>query len=161
MFHGTNALEEMDRGGLIAFNDKIISIYYSPKTNASTPDTFKSIEQGNLGALLSGQPYYFFGAAYPTGRPYFDVTNVTELPSATTLFGHQGFDASLMYAAAANGANFYASFVGAEQARIILQLAIGAGYSVDEIRNLFESPLRNAIYGPSANQHIYYSSYLF
>ncbi|RYP52951.1 hypothetical protein DL768_001945 [Monosporascus sp. mg162] len=197
-----------DRGGLIVFNDRIVSIYYSSKTNANTLDTFKSIEQGNLGVLLAGQPYYFFGAAYPTGRPYFDVTNVTELPSVITLFGHQGFDASLMYAAVANGAKglvimgagaaqlspsateaaevlfnkgiptvavarppsgsgvpkiypgsvFYASFVGAEQARIMLQLAIGAGYSVDEIRDLFESPLRNAVYGPAANQHIYYSS---
>ncbi|RYP59852.1 hypothetical protein DL769_008367 [Monosporascus sp. CRB-8-3] len=197
-----------DRGGLIVFNDRITSIYYSSKTNANTPDTFKSIEQGNLGVLLAGQPYYFFGAAYPTGRPYFDVTNVTELPSVITLFGHQGFDASLMYAAVANGAKglvimgagaaqlspsateaaedlfnkgiptvavarppsgsgvpkiypgsiFYASFVGAEQARIMLQLAIGTGYGVDEIRDLFESPLRNAIYGPIANQHIYYLS---
>ncbi|RYO89192.1 hypothetical protein DL766_003598 [Monosporascus sp. MC13-8B] len=197
-----------DRGGLIVFNDRITSIYYSAKTNANTPDTFKSIEHGNLGVLLAVQPYYFFSAAYPTGRPYFDVTNVTELPSIITFFGHQGFDASLMYAAVANGAKglvimgagaahlspsateaaedlfnkgiptiavarpssgsgvpgvypgsvFFASFVGAEQAPIMLQLAIAAGYSFDQIRDLFESPLRNAIYGPTANQHIYYSS---
>ncbi|KAI8267301.1 hypothetical protein K4K58_008199 [Colletotrichum sp. SAR11_239] len=93
-----------NRGGLIAFNDRITSIYYSTKVNANTPDTFHALEQGNLGAFLAGQPYYFFDAAYPTGRPYFDVSNTTELPAVIIVYGHQGFDASLMYAAVQNGA---------------------------------------------------------
>ncbi|EXF76793.1 L-asparaginase [Colletotrichum fioriniae PJ7] len=229
-----------DRGGLIAFNDRITSIYYSTKVNANTPDTFKALEQGNLGAFLAGQPYYFFDAAYPTGRPYFDVTGVTELPSVIIVYGHQGFDASLMYAAVANGAKglvilgpgaaavspsaraaaaelleergiptiavarpvtgtgvpspfpgplyvkspchpvtevhpafarkgaleysltqvtirIYSSYLGGEQARIMLQLAINAGYDIDAIRGLFESPLRRAIYDTPANQKFYYS----
>ncbi|KAB5559589.1 Asparaginase/glutaminase [Coniochaeta sp. 2T2.1] len=195
-----------DRGGLIAFNDRITSIYYSTKLNANTPDTFKSLEQGNLGAFLGGQPYYFFGPAYPTGRPFFDVSNTTELPSVVILFGHQGFDASLMYAAVANGAKglvilgagaaqlspsaraaatdlfskgiptvaaarpitgtgapgpnpgpvFYSSYLGGEQSRIVLQLAINAGLSLDEIRDVFEAPLRNVIYAPHVNQATYY-----
>ncbi|KAI1080535.1 Asparaginase/glutaminase [Whalleya microplaca] len=194
-----------DRGGLIAFNDRISSIFYSTKLDANTPDTFKALEQGNLGAFLAGQPYYFFGPSYPTGRPYFDVTNTTELPSVIILFGHQGFDASLMYAAVANGAKglvimgagaaqvspngqavakelykqgvptiavarpvtgtgvpdpipetiIYSSYLGAEQARIMLQLAINAGHNLDEIRDLFESPLRKAIYGSIVNQQTY------
>jgi L-asparaginase len=124
------------------------------------------------------------------------------------LYGHQGFDASLMYAAVANGAKglvvlgpgaaqlspsaraaavdlyakgiptiavarpvtgtgvpgpypgpvFFSSYLGAEQARIVLQLAINAGYSLDEIRDLFESPLRDAVYAPSANQEWYYAT---
>ncbi|KXH35129.1 L-asparaginase [Colletotrichum simmondsii] len=198
-----------DRGGLIAFNDRITSIYYSTKVNANTPDTFKALEQGNLGAFLAGQPYYFFDAAYPTGRPYFDVSGVTELPSVIIVYGHQGFDASLMYAAVANGAKglvilgpgaaavspsaraaaadlleqrgiptiavarpvtgtgvpspfagplIYSSYLGGEQARIMLQLAINAGYDIDAIRGLFESPLRRAIYDTPANQKFYYSS---
>ncbi|KAF9871584.1 hypothetical protein CkaCkLH20_10995 [Colletotrichum karsti] len=207
-----------DRGGLIAFNDRlteflsqfrITSIYYSTKVNANTPDTFKALEQGNLGAFLAGQPYYFFDAAYPTGRPYFDVSGTTELPAVIIVYGHQGFDASLMYAAVQNGAKglvimgpgaasvspgasaaaadlleqqgiptvavarpvtgsgvpspipgtlIYSSYVGAEQARIMLQLAINAGYSLDEIRDLFESPLRKAVYGTAASQKAYYST---
>ncbi|OIW22829.1 Asparaginase/glutaminase [Coniochaeta ligniaria NRRL 30616] len=197
-----------DRGGLIAFNDRLTSIYYSTKLNANTPDTFKALEQGNLGAFLGGQPYYFFGPSYPTGRPYFDVSNTTQLPSVIILYGHQGFDASLMYSAVANGAKglvvlgpgaaqlspsaraaatelykqgiptiavarpvtgtgvpgpnpgpvFFSSYVGAEQSRIMLQLAINAGYSLDEIRDLFESPLRDAVYAPSANQEWYYGT---
>ncbi|KAI0148417.1 Asparaginase/glutaminase [Xylariaceae sp. FL1272] len=194
-----------NRGGLIAFNDRITSIYYSTKVNANTPDTFKALEQGNLGAFLAGQPYYFFGPSYPIGRPHFDVTNTTELPSVIILYGHQGFDASLMYAAVANGAKglvilgpgaaqlspsaqaaaedlfsvgiptiavarpvtgtgvpdvfpesiIYASYLGADQARIMLQLAINAGFSLSAVRALFETPLRDAVYGPVINQEFY------
>ncbi|KAH7000112.1 Asparaginase/glutaminase [Ilyonectria destructans] len=195
-----------NRGGLIAFNDRITSIFYSTKLNANTPDTFKSLEQGNLGVFLGGQPFYYFDAGYPTGRPHFDITNTTEVPSVIILYGHQGFDASLMYAAVANGAKglvvlgpgaaqlspsaqavaadlfskgiptvavarpvtgtgvpgrfpgpiFYSSYVGAEQARIMLQLAINAGLGLDEIRDAFETPLRKAVYGSWASQKAYY-----
>lgn len=68
---------------------RITSIYYSTKLNANTPDTFKALEQGNLGAFLGGQPYYFFGPSYPTGRPHFDVSNTTVLPSVIILYGHR------------------------------------------------------------------------
>lgn len=68
---------------------RITSIYYSTKVNANTPDTFHALEQGNLGAFLAGQPYYFFDAAYPTGRPYFDVSNTTELPAVIIVYGHR------------------------------------------------------------------------
>ncbi|KAI0186704.1 Asparaginase/glutaminase [Xylaria flabelliformis] len=194
-----------NRGGLIVFNDRITSIFYSTKTNANTPDTFKAIEQGNLGVFLAGQPFYYFGASYPTGRPYFDVTNTTELPPVIILYGHQGFDASLMYAAVANGAKslvvmgpgaaqlspsaqdaaadlynrgiptvavqrtitgtgipgpiaepiIYSSYQVATLTRIMLQLSINAGYSLDDIRKLFEDPLRQAVYGPWVNQQAY------
>ncbi len=116
-----------NRGGMIALNDRLTSIYYSTKLDANTPDTFKALEQGNLGVFLAGQPYYYFDAAFPTNRPHFDVTNTTILPSVIILYGHreffdamllwncceatimltrksEGFDASLMYAAVANGA---------------------------------------------------------
>uniref|UniRef100_L2G2X2 L-asparaginase n=1 Tax=Colletotrichum fructicola (strain Nara gc5) TaxID=1213859 RepID=L2G2X2_COLFN len=188
-----------NRGGLIAFNDRITSIYYSTKVNANTPDTFHALEQGNLGAFLAGQPYYFFDAAYPTGRPYFDVSNTTELPAVIIVYGHQpppppmlifeqgfgdpgarsGFRQSspadlyeqgIPTVAVARpvtgsgvpspipGALIYSSYVGADQARIMLQLAINAGYSLDQIRDLFESPLRNAVYGSPASQKYYYLS---
>ncbi|KAK3356352.1 Asparaginase/glutaminase [Lasiosphaeria hispida] len=197
-----------DRGGLIAFNDRITSIYYSTKTNANTPDTFKAIEQGNVGAFLGGQPYFYYSPSLPTGRPYFDVANITELPAVAILYGHQGFDAALMQAAVANGAKgivhmgtgaaslspstlpvatelfaqgipivsvprsvtgtgiptpragpvFYASYLGGPQARIMLQLALSAGYTLDKIRDLFEAPLRDAIYAPTPNNEWYFTS---
>lgn len=94
-----------NRGGLIVFNDRsvdfvsfshltncvlrISSIYYSTKTNANTPDTFKALEQGNLGVFLAGQPYYYFDPAFPNNRPHFNIANKTELPSVIILFGQR------------------------------------------------------------------------
>ncbi|KAJ0296935.1 hypothetical protein COL516b_011150 [Colletotrichum fioriniae] len=228
------AVVELDAPGGSAGLNSSLYLNISQLANA------QALEQGNLGAFLAGQPYYFFDAAYPTGRPYFDVTGVTELPSVIIVYGHQGFDASLMYAAVANGAKglvilgpgaaavspsaraaaaelleqrgiptiavarpvtgtgvpspfpgplyvkspchpvieahpafarkealeysltqvtirIYSSYLGGEQARIMLQLAINAGYDIDAIRGLFESPLRRAIYDTPANQKFYYS----
>ncbi|KAI0475508.1 Asparaginase/glutaminase [Xylariaceae sp. FL0804] len=193
------------RGGLIVFNDRITSITYSSKVDANTPDTFHAPEQGNLGAFLAGQPYYYFAPALPTGRRHFDVSNTTELPSVIILFGHQGFDASLMYAAVDNGAKglvvlgagaaqlsqdaraaaavlqkrgiptiaatrpitgaappdlypgavIKSGYLQGPQSRILLQLALNAGYDMDQIRELFEGPIRKAILGPWANQEFY------
>ncbi|KAL4938523.1 hypothetical protein BDV06DRAFT_231706 [Aspergillus oleicola] len=195
-----------DRGGLIAFNDRITSIYYSTKTNANTPDTFKALEQGTLGGCLGGKPYYFFGPSLPAHRPTFDVRGAVELPAVVILYGHQGFDASLMYAAVGNGAKgliilgpgaaalspsaleaaedlfakgiptvavprpvtgtgvpdlypgavIYAGYLGAEQARITLQLAVNAGYDLDKIRSVFERPLREALYTSPAAREYYF-----
>ncbi|WVR06111.1 hypothetical protein IAU60_003141 [Kwoniella sp. DSM 27419] len=96
-----------DRGALVVFNDRISSAFYTIKTNGNTPDTFKALEQGNLGACLGGQPYWFFEPSYPVARYHFDLSSVadgSQLPHVVVLFGSQGFDASLMYAAVANGA---------------------------------------------------------
>ncbi|KAK3385973.1 Asparaginase/glutaminase [Podospora didyma] len=198
-----------NRGGLIAFNDRITSIFYSTKTNANTPDTFKALEQGNVGVFLGGQPFFYNTPSFPSHRPYFNISDVTtELPSVVILYGHQGFDAALMYAAVSNGAKgivhmgsgaaslspsaraaavelfakgipvvtvprsvtgtgmptpqpgpvFYASYVGAPQARIMLQLALSTGQTLDEIRDLFEAPLRKAIYATVPNNQWYYAS---
>jgi L-asparaginase len=38
----------------------------------------------------------------------------------------------------------------------MLQLAINAGYSLDRIRDVFENPLREAIYSPTVNKGFYY-----
>lgn len=54
--------------------------------------------------------------------------------------------------------SFYASYLGAEQARIVLQLAIGAGYSLDELRDVFEGPLTTAIHATHASQVFFYSN---
>ncbi|CAK7204555.1 hypothetical protein SEUCBS139899_007313 [Sporothrix eucalyptigena] len=196
--------ESRDRGGMIVLNDHISSIFYSTKTNTNTPDTFKAFEQGNMGSFLGGQPYYYWGKSYPVNRPYFDVTNTTILPSVITLFGHQGFDASLMFATVANGAEglviigpgpgsisssaaanaailvkqgipvivaartvtdaarrrlpvalLYADYVSGEQARIMLQLAINANYTMDKIHDLFEYKLHKTIFGNWANKVLY------
>ncbi len=52
----------------------------------------------------------------------------------------------------------YGSYLGGPQARIMLQLALGAGMSLDEIRDVFERPLRDAIYAPAPNSEWYYTA---
>jgi L-asparaginase len=78
-----------DRGAMIAMNDRLTSVYYSTKTKANTPDTFKALEQGFLGNFLGGQPHYYFGASQPTGKHWFDTSNITDLPPVTILYGHR------------------------------------------------------------------------
>jgi L-asparaginase len=95
-------------------------MYYSTKTNANTPDTFKAIEQGYLGNFLGGQPHYYFGASQPTGKHFFDTSNITVLPQVTIPYGHrehlrssrvvtankyaEGVEAQLLFNAVENGA---------------------------------------------------------
>jgi L-asparaginase len=52
--------------------------------------------------------------------------------------------------------SIYASYLGADQARVLLQLAINAGYGLDEIRDIFEGPLRRALYTSPASLEYYY-----
>lgn len=52
--------------------------------------------------------------------------------------------------------SFRASYVGADQARIMLQLALNAGYSLDRIRDFFESHMRQVVYEAPVNQAFYY-----
>lgn len=96
-----------DRGAMFVFNDRIVSAFYGHKTQANAPDTFLAFEQGNLGICLGGQPYWFFAPALPTARYTYNLSGLNsgeELPAVIVLFGQQGFDAELMYAAVANGA---------------------------------------------------------
>ncbi|KAK5651869.1 hypothetical protein OQA88_11638 [Cercophora sp. LCS_1] len=46
----------------------------------------------------------------------------------------------------AGGVIIYTSYLGAPQARIVLQLALATGLNTDEMRDLFESPLPDVIY---------------
>lgn len=81
-----------DRGALIAFNDRIVSAHYGVKTNGNVMDTFKAMEQGNLGAILGGQPYWFFEPAMPTGRRFFNISSWPkdlDLPSVIILYMHR------------------------------------------------------------------------
>lgn len=94
------------RGVMVVLNDRIASAYYTTKTQANAPDTFKSYEQGFLGYLLDIKPVFYFQPALPTGRPYFNVTKAAaaHLPPVEILYGYQGLDPKLAAAAVANGA---------------------------------------------------------
>ncbi|KAK8050164.1 L-asparaginase 1 [Apiospora phragmitis] len=94
------------RGVMVVLNDRIASAYYTTKTQANAPDTFKSYEQGFLGYLLDIKPVFYFQPALPVGRPYFNVTAAAAeaLPQVDILYGYQGLDPKMAEAAVANGA---------------------------------------------------------
>ncbi|UZP35975.1 hypothetical protein NXS19_003791 [Fusarium pseudograminearum] len=78
--------EARDRGALIAMNDHLVSAFYATKTNGNTP-------------------YFFYSPSLPKARNYFNPFElISPLPKVDVLYGHQGFDADLLYSAAKNGA---------------------------------------------------------
>ncbi|KAH7136872.1 Asparaginase/glutaminase [Dactylonectria estremocensis] len=97
--------EARDRGAMICFNDHLVSAFYGTKTNGNTVSTFLAMDQGYIGQFLAGQPYFFYGASLPKSRHYFNPSKLkSPLPKVVILYGHQDFDANLLYAAVADGA---------------------------------------------------------
>jgi L-asparaginase len=93
-----------NRGALVVLNDRITSAYYATKTNANTLDTFKAIEMGNLGELISNVPFYFYPAVTPTGKTAIDVSCITEIPRVDILFSYQDMSNDTLYSAIEHGA---------------------------------------------------------
>ncbi|KAM0087955.1 hypothetical protein ACP6JD_008732 [Aspergillus fumigatus] len=93
-----------NRGALVVMNDRIVSAYYVSKTNANTMDTFKAVEMGNLGAIISNKPYFFYPPVMPTGKTTFDVRNVASIPRVDILYSYQDMQNDTLYDAVDNGA---------------------------------------------------------
>lgn len=62
------------------------------KTNTTALDTFRATEQGYLGMFLGLQPRFYYSAATPTAKPYFDVATVTALPKVAIIYMHEDQD---------------------------------------------------------------------
>lgn len=92
------------RGGMIVLNDRIASTWYATKTNANALDTFKAYEMGFLGYFIDIKPIFYYEAVKPTGKAYFDVTGMTDLPQVDVLYGHQDLNVHLATAAVESGA---------------------------------------------------------
>lgn len=80
------------RGTMVALNDRISSGFYASKTNTTTMDTFRSVEQGYLGAFVGKDPYFFYSPATPTGKLAFDVTALQSLPKVAVVYMHDDQD---------------------------------------------------------------------
>lgn len=93
-----------DRGAMVVMNDRIVSAYYVTKTNANTMDTFKAVEMGNLGELISDTPYFFYPPVKPTGKKAYSVANVTSIPRVDILFAYEDMHNDTLYNAVASGA---------------------------------------------------------
>lgn len=178
--------ESVGRGTMIVLNDRIASAYYTTKTNANTPDTFKSIEQGFLGMLIDIEPKFYYSPSTPTGKSYFDLSNTTVLPEVDILYGYQGLNPELTVAAVEAGAKglvlagmgagswttpgdvtveqvvkqngtqivysfrpedgfvsppydygVASGFFNPQKSRLLLQLALNAGYDTEKIKTAF------------------------
>lgn len=92
------------RGVMVLLNDRIGSAFYTTKTNATALDTFKAPEQGYLGAFYAGAPRFFYQPAAPENKPFFDVSNKTELAKVDILYSYQDQDSGLLNAAIEQGA---------------------------------------------------------
>ena len=93
-----------DRGAMVVMNDRIVSAYYVTKTNANALDTFKAVEMGNLGELISDTPYFFYPPVKPTGKKAYSVANVTSIPRVDILFAYEDMHNDTLYNAVTSGA---------------------------------------------------------
>lgn len=93
-----------DRGAMVVMNDRILSVYYVTKTDANTQDTFKAVEMGDLGEMISDTPYFFYPPVKPTEKKAYSVVNVTSIPRVDILFAYEDMSSDTLYSAVANGA---------------------------------------------------------
>lgn len=98
------AKQAENRGTLVVLNDRIGSAFYTSKTNSTTLDTFKATEPGYLGLFVSGQPKFYYTAAQPIDKTFFDVSKLTSLPKVEILYSYQAQDTAMLDAALKNGA---------------------------------------------------------
>lgn len=96
--------KSVNRGAMVVMNDRIASAYYVTKTNANTMDTFKAIEMGFLGEMISNTPFFFYPPAKPTGKLEFDITATKEIPRVDILYAYEDMHNDTLYSAVKNGA---------------------------------------------------------
>lgn len=93
------------KGVLVAMNDRIASARNVTKTNTTTTDTFKSPENGDLGAIVGGKPYYYNEPArLHTTKTVFDISKIDALPKVDIIYGYQNNPTYMYDAAVKNGA---------------------------------------------------------
>lgn len=123
----------------------------SPSARAAAAEL---LEQRGIPTIAVARPVTGTGVPSPFPGPLY-----VKSPCHPVIEAHPAFarKEALEYSLTQVTIRIYSSYLGGEQARIMLQLAINAGYDIDAIRGLFESPLRRAIYDTPANQKFYYS----
>ncbi|WP_075831629.1 asparaginase [Deinococcus marmoris] len=92
------------KGVMVLLNDRIGAARFITKTNTTALDTFKSAEQGYLGAFVGGKAYFYNQPArVHTKDSEFDVTNLTSLPPVEIVYGYQSNGGAMYDAAVAAG----------------------------------------------------------
>lgn len=95
-----SAKEAKGKGVMVTLNDRIASARFVTKTNTTTTDAFKSLEQGYIGEV-TGEVVSFYNepTRKHTTESEFDVSKIKELPQVDILYGYQN-DQKYMYDAA-------------------------------------------------------------
>lgn len=93
-----------NRGAMVVLNDRIASAYYVVKLDANTLDTFKALEMGYLGEMISDQPFYFYPPVTPTGKTVIEISNITSIPRVDILYSYQDMYNDTLYNAIQSGA---------------------------------------------------------
>jgi L-asparaginase len=94
--------EAKGKGVMVMLNDRIGAARFVSKTNTTGPDTFKSAEQGYLGAMNGGRAYFYSSPLRRhTAASEFDVTGLRELPRVDILYEYQNSGGELYGALAA------------------------------------------------------------
>lgn len=97
--------ESKGRGVLISLNDRIGAARYIKKTNTTGLDTFQSQEQGFLGVINSGKPYFLYDVTKKhTKETVFDISDIDELPQVDIIYSYQNEPSYMYEAAVENGA---------------------------------------------------------
>ncbi|MDO7907526.1 type II asparaginase [Paenibacillus sp. JX-17] len=97
--------ESKGKGVLVMLNDRIGAARYITKTNTTSVDTFRSVEQGYLGAIIGDKVYYYNEPTRKhTTSSIFDVSKLTSLPQVDILYEYQNNGRYLYDAAVAAGA---------------------------------------------------------
>ena len=109
------------KGVLIVFGERIGSARFMIKTNSTSADTFKGIEQGCIGTIVGGDVYYYYKDIQylHTSETIFDIRSLEELPDVAIIYTHQGDHRYLYDAAVQAGAKG-------------IIVATAGGYSVSE-----------------------------
>ncbi|MFC4402194.1 type II asparaginase [Gracilibacillus xinjiangensis] len=94
------------KGVLIALNDRIGAARYITKTNTTVVDTFSATEEGYLGRIVGGVPYYYNESAKKhTAETVFDISDIKELPQVDIIYSYQNNPRYMIDAAVENGAD--------------------------------------------------------
>lgn len=133
------------KGVMVSFNDRIGAARYITKTHTTAVDTFKSVEQGYLGAFAGETPYFSnISHKKHTTQTVFDISQVEKLPQVDILYSYQNdgrylYDAAvdagadgIVVAGSGNGSMSQASMEGAKAAvkegtAVVRSTRVGSG----------------------------------
>jgi L-asparaginase len=134
------------KGVMVLLNDRIGSARYITKTNTTSTDTFKSVEQGYLGAIVGDKVYFYTESTRKhTINSIFDISNLDSLPQVDVLYEYQN-----------NGEYFYDAAVAAGAKGIVV-----AGSGDGSLSTISEKGAMNAAHimtPDDKNQYAYLSS---